>query len=181
MSFVAQKLGFIKCTSQPKIDEEFAKRKCSLTTDLVEDGLVKKGRKLSNEDELSDNSSLELGRLRITESSESDSQENKPITIPVPVRAELETRSVLTYKNFPRIGSTDALKFPFSISEGMGSIPFRMEFPASEYLSSLIVPYGTPLKFIGPITSDERKDKVNRYLEKKKTRHWKNVKYTVRQ
>lgn len=69
MSFVAQKLGFIKCTSQPKIEEEFAKRKCSLTTDLMEEASVKKGRKLSNEDELSDNSSLEFGRLRITESS----------------------------------------------------------------------------------------------------------------
>ena len=33
---------------------------------------------------------------------------------------------------------------------------------------------------IGPLTAEQRKEKVDRYLEKKKNRKWKNVRYDVR-
>ncbi len=36
------------------------------------------------------------------------------------------------------------------------------------------------LKFIGPLTFEERKIKVDNYLEKKKNRKWKKIRYTIR-
>lgn len=67
-----------------------------------------------------------------------------------------------------------------SAFEPMADFSFDGNFYNNPYLSSLVAPYGTPTKFIGPITETERKEKVNKYLEKKKNRQWKNVKYTVR-
>ena len=36
------------------------------------------------------------------------------------------------------------------------------------------------IKMIGPLTEEERKLKLEKYLEKKKNRKWKIVKYTIR-
>ena len=146
----------------------------------MDDSSVQKRRKTSSEEEESENGSLSFGKLRIGDSSEEDPAEFKQFALPEIVKQSRQTNSVLTYLDFPHL-NPQGIKFPFSVTEGMPGLPFKMEFPASEYLSALVAPYGTPLKFVGPITADERKEKVERYLEKKRTRRLKNVKYTVRQ
>lgn len=35
-------------------------------------------------------------------------------------------------------------------------------------------------KFVGPLSFDERQERIRRYLEKKKNRKWKNIRYSVR-
>lgn len=41
-------------------------------------------------------------------------------------------------------------------------------------------PFGYKGSYIGPLTQDQRQDKVGKYLEKKKNRKWKHIRYGIR-
>ena len=180
MEFVAQKLGFLMCHDQTKAEPNGSKRSLERTTNDCDDSSIKKKRKLSNEDSSSDSSSLSLGKLKLSDSSESDKNESKLVSIPIPIRAILETQSLMVPTEYPHFSSMLG-SIPMSLLEGLSQGQWSGEFHPNEYLSSLVAPYGTPTRYIGPITVEERRKKVEKYLEKKNSRHWKNVKYVVRQ
>jgi hypothetical protein len=52
--------------------------------------------------------------------------------------------------------------------------PFGMPMHTLEYMNK------DKIKMIGPLTEEERKIKLEKYLDKKKNRKWKIVKYTIR-
>ena len=96
MSFVAQKLGFLKCNNEKSAETGPGKRMNLMSSELLEEGSMRKRRKISNEEESSEGSSLSLGKLKLTESSDSDPNEQKLISIPIAIRPKLETKSVLS-------------------------------------------------------------------------------------
>ena len=89
MSFVAQKLGFLKCNNEKHAETVPGKRMNLMSSELLQESSVRKKRKISNEEESSESSSLSLGKLKLTESSDSDPNERKPVSIPIAIRPKL--------------------------------------------------------------------------------------------
>lgn len=89
MSFVAQKLGFLKCNNDNTPDIDPGKRITFMSSELLAESSIRKKRKISTEEDSSESSSLSLGKLKIADSSDSDPAESKNISIPIALRPKL--------------------------------------------------------------------------------------------
>lgn len=84
-----------------------------------------------------------------------------------------DSNSINTEKNnFP------LFYFPFGVPLGKASFADILQQNFENLKNSSAK--STGIKFIGPLTMEERNQKINRYLEKKKKRKWKYVRYNIR-
>ena len=72
MEFVAQKLGFLRCPQQNTPHLAQAPAKSQTSASLLDDTRNTNNRSFSQEEESSDSGSFSLGKLKITEPSESE-------------------------------------------------------------------------------------------------------------
>lgn len=154
MEFVAQKLGFLKYEHN-----QGAKMIETHPTVKVEQGIegsnAYDGRK-SSQDDSSSTGSIGLSKLRITDTSDSDPETKPVFGNGLGNDRRYETKSLGLFPEPLDFNSLMA-KLHMTAFEQLPGFSFENDFCNNQYLSSLIIPYGTPTKFIGPLTEFERK------------------------